>query len=60
MSYSGCLTSRGSSFWQRINGMAQVRSAKLAEVDLDYVLGVGGFDLERLVHDCINYFVSVV
>jgi len=37
-------------FWQRINGIAQVRSAKLAEVDLDYVLGVGGFDLERFVH----------
>ena len=35
-------------FWQRINGLAQVRKAKLAEVDLDYVLGVGGFDLERL------------
>lgn len=33
---------------KRINGMAQVRSAKLAEVDLDYVLGVGGFDLERV------------
>lgn len=36
-------------FWQLINGLAQVRKAKKAEVDLDYVLGVGGFDLERLV-----------
>ena len=26
-----------------------MRKAKLAEVDLDYVLGVGGFDLQRLV-----------
>lgn len=31
-----------------------MRSAKLAEVDLDYVLGVGGFDLERFVHGYTN------
>jgi hypothetical protein len=36
-------------FWQRINGMAQVQKAKLAKVNMDYVLGVGGFDLERFV-----------
>lgn len=44
-----------SDLWQRINGLAQVRKAKKAEVDLDYVLGVGGFDLERFVH---GYFIK--
>jgi hypothetical protein len=44
-------------FWQRINGLAEVRKAKLAEVDLEYVLGVGGFDLERLV--ARKYYVHV-
>lgn len=31
-----------------INSMAQVVRAQLANVDVDYVLGVGGFDLERV------------
>lgn len=35
--------------WQRINTLAQVQQAKLAKVDMDYVLGVGGFDLEKWV-----------
>jgi hypothetical protein len=34
---------------QRINTLAQVQQAKLAKVDMDYVLGVGGFDLEKWV-----------
>lgn len=29
--------------------MAQVQKATLAKVNMDYVLGVGGFDLERFV-----------
>eukprot|EP00850_Spirogloea_muscicola_P019882 SM000201S05938 [mRNA] locus=s201:122037:125201:- [translate_table: standard] len=32
----------------RINGLARVRRAKYGEVDMEYVLGVGGFDLERV------------
>lgn len=39
---------------KRINGLAQVRKAKKAEVDLDYVLGVGGFDLERVEDDILK------
>jgi G3E family GTPase len=32
-----------------INSMAKVQQAVKGKVDLDYVLGVGGFDLERCV-----------
>ena len=32
-----------------INSMASITRAKRGVVDIDYVLGVGGFDLERLV-----------
>ncbi|KAI9083957.1 hypothetical protein K1719_034215 [Acacia pycnantha] len=39
-----------------INGMAQIKQAKFGSVDMDFVLGVGGYDLERIeseVHgDC--------
>lgn len=28
--------------------MAQLKRTKFGKVDLDYVLGIGGFDLERL------------
>ncbi|WCJ40477.1 plastid transcriptionally active 17 [Euphorbia peplus] len=31
-----------------INGMADMKSTQFGKVDLDYVLGVGGFDLERI------------
>ncbi|XP_078430641.1 plastid transcriptionally active 17 [Wolffia australiana] len=31
-----------------INGMAHVKQTKYGQVDLDYVLGIGGFDLERI------------
>jgi G3E family GTPase len=31
-----------------INGMAQLQRAQRADVSVDYVLGVGGFDLERV------------
>ena len=31
-----------------INGLARIRRATKAKVDLDFVLGVGGFDLERV------------
>lgn len=32
---------------QLINGMAQIKQAKFGVVDMDFVLGVGGYDLER-------------
>ncbi|KAF8751050.1 hypothetical protein HU200_012248 [Digitaria exilis] len=31
-----------------INGMAQMKKAKLGDVDMDFVLGIGGYDLDRL------------
>ncbi|KAL8042957.1 hypothetical protein ABFX02_09G086800 [Erythranthe guttata] len=31
-----------------INGMAQLKRTQYGKVDLDYVLGIGGFDLERI------------
>ncbi|XP_011074873.1 COBW domain-containing protein 1-like isoform X2 [Sesamum indicum] len=31
-----------------INGMAQIRLAKYGLVDMDFVLGVGGYDLDRI------------
>ena len=34
--------------FQHINGIAQVKLAKFGSVDMDFVLGVGGYDLERL------------
>lgn len=34
-----------------INAMARMRRAQRGVVDLDYVLGVGGFDLERVTQD---------
>lgn len=33
---------------QNINGMAQLKRTEFGKVNLDYVLGIGGFDLERL------------
>ncbi|XP_061342520.1 uncharacterized protein LOC133288716 [Gastrolobium bilobum] len=33
---------------QNINGMAQIKQAKFGSVDIDFVLGVGGYDLERI------------
>lgn len=32
---------------QHINVMAQIKQAKFGSVDIDFVLGVGGYDLER-------------
>ncbi|RZC62414.1 hypothetical protein C5167_024166 [Papaver somniferum] len=31
-----------------INGMANLKQTKFGQVNLDYVLGIGGFDLERI------------
>ncbi|KAF6170192.1 hypothetical protein GIB67_038725 [Kingdonia uniflora] len=31
-----------------INGMAQIKQAKFGDVDMDFVLGVGGYDLDRI------------
>ncbi|GAB4834809.1 hypothetical protein Ancab_033077 [Ancistrocladus abbreviatus] len=31
-----------------INGMAQIKRAKFGDVDMDFILGVGGYDLERI------------
>jgi len=36
---------------REINRMAVMREASMAQVDLDWVLGVGGFDLERVEAD---------
>ena len=36
--------------------MAQLKRTKFGQVDLDYVLGVGGFDLERF----FTYLVSLL
>lgn len=33
---------------QNINGMAHLKRTEFGKVDLEYVLGIGGFDLERL------------
>lgn len=33
---------------RNINGMANLKRTKFGKVDLDYVLGIGGFDLERI------------
>ena len=33
---------------QGINRMAELKRTEYGKVDLDYVLGIGGFDLERL------------
>ncbi|KAK2973206.1 hypothetical protein RJ640_024493 [Escallonia rubra] len=33
---------------KHINGMAQVKLAKFGHVDMDFVLGVGGYDLDRI------------
>lgn len=33
---------------RNINQMAQLKRTKFGQVDLDYVLGIGGFDLERI------------
>ena len=34
---------------QNINRMARMKRTEFGKVDLDYVLVIGGFDLERLV-----------
>jgi hypothetical protein len=34
---------------QLINGMAQLKKAKFGDVDMNFVLGIGGYDLDRLV-----------
>ncbi|XP_042508927.1 COBW domain-containing protein 1-like [Macadamia integrifolia] len=33
---------------KKINGMAHLKRTQFGQVDLDYVLGIGGFDLERI------------
>ncbi|GLJ26261.1 hypothetical protein SUGI_0504690 [Cryptomeria japonica] len=33
---------------KRINGLARVKYTKFGVVDMDYVLGIGGFDLQRI------------
>ncbi|CAN6486932.1 unnamed protein product [Victoria cruziana] len=36
---------------QLINGMAQIREAKFGDVDMDFVLGIGGYELDRIEHE---------
>uniref|UniRef100_A0A803L6B4 CobW C-terminal domain-containing protein n=1 Tax=Chenopodium quinoa TaxID=63459 RepID=A0A803L6B4_CHEQI len=59
---------------RHINGMAQIQHAKYGAVDIDFVLGVGGYDLDRLhysarlaeifcwhePHDILGFCVSIV
>ncbi|KAJ6833923.1 uncharacterized protein M6B38_336875 [Iris pallida] len=33
---------------KHINGIAQIKQAKFGDVDMDFVLGVGGYDLDRI------------
>lgn len=33
---------------RRVNGLAQIRKAQNAAVSVDYVIGVGGHDFERI------------
>lgn len=48
---------------KHINGMAQIKLAKHGVVDMDFVLGVGGYDLDRIdaeiepdsSHHCTNH-----
>ncbi|KAF8011057.1 hypothetical protein BT93_J1618 [Corymbia citriodora subsp. variegata] len=42
---------------KHINGMAQIKLAKYGSVDMDFVLGVGGYDLDSMV-SCSNLFVA--
>nr|KJB66363.1 hypothetical protein B456_010G137900 [Gossypium raimondii] len=37
-----------------INGMAHLKHTEFGKVDLEYVLGIGGFDLERLIESSVN------
>ncbi|KAH9321283.1 hypothetical protein KI387_015922, partial [Taxus chinensis] len=36
---------------RQINAMAQIKRTQYGKVDIDYVLGVGGFDLDRIESD---------
>ncbi|KAL3818313.1 hypothetical protein ACJIZ3_004218 [Penstemon smallii] len=36
---------------KHINGMAQIKHAKYGVVDMDFVLGVGGYDLDRVEYE---------
>lgn len=42
------------SLMQNINGMANLKRTQFGKVDLDYVLGIGGFDLERLFYFVVS------
>lgn len=33
---------------KQINGMAQIKQAKYGAIDMDFVLGIGGYDLDRI------------
>lgn len=42
------LITRAFYWWlQHINGIAQIKQAIFGEVDMNFVLGVGGYDLDR-------------
>ncbi|GAY67376.1 hypothetical protein CUMW_255960 [Citrus unshiu] len=44
---------------KNINRMAHMKRTEFGKVDLDYVLGIGGFDLERLLNECFVDFIFV-
>lgn len=42
---------------QHINAMAQIKQAQFGSVDIDFVLGIGGYDLDRCVRSfAIAYY----
>nr|CAD1845108.1 unnamed protein product [Ananas comosus var. bracteatus] len=41
-----------------INGMAQIKQAKFGVVDMDFVLGVGGYDLESRIQSEVQFDVD--
>lgn len=59
--YFGFIYANNLWFYQHINGMAQIKHAKHGVVDIDFVLGVGGYDLDRLGFVvCGNAFVRIL
>ncbi|WJX93348.1 hypothetical protein P8452_74884 [Trifolium repens] len=45
---------------KHINGMAQIKQAKFGSVDIDFVLGVGGYDLQRIESEVDGECPSIV
>jgi hypothetical protein len=46
--------------FQKINSLANLKRTEYGKVNLDYVLGIGGFDLERYIFVLVSYFSIVL